>query len=114
MKRLVEITGVSILLIAALLYWYAWGSRQNRGLSFGYYGEFNTVSNALARLPGVSIVDSGYNADMTLEEIHFEINRDGRRLEIELGGRDPIRKMSGAALEKALSNLIEGGHRPVN
>jgi hypothetical protein len=106
MKLWVKIAWALILPVLALFCWYGWDSRTNRGLKFGYYGEFNTVSNALARLPNVRILKSGYNEDVSLEEFNFEIERDGRALEIFFSERNPIRRMSGTNLEKALSEMI--------
>jgi hypothetical protein len=34
--------------------WYRWDSARNRGKQYGYYGDFNRVSNALASIPGVT------------------------------------------------------------
>ena len=39
----------------AFVGWYRWDSSQNRGYTFGYYGEFNAVGNALAAIPGVTV-----------------------------------------------------------
>lgn len=107
MKRWVEITGIFISISVAIFCWYGWDSGKNRGLRFGYYGEFNTVSNALAHLPDVHVLKSWHNADITLEEFGFDINRKGQPLKIAFDESDPIRKMSGADLEKALSQLVE-------
>ena len=107
MKQWVKVARAFILIIVAFFCWYGWDSGKNHGLRFGYYGEFNNVSNALARLPGVHIVNSGYNADISLEGFSFEIERSGRRLEIFFAKDNPIRKMSGADLEKALPEFVE-------
>jgi hypothetical protein len=107
MKRWVEVAWAFILIIVAIFCWYGWDSGKNRGLRFGYYGEFNTVSNALARVPDVHILKSWYNDDITLEEFGFKIDQKGRPLDIFFGESDPIRRMSGSDLEKALSELVE-------
>jgi hypothetical protein len=106
MKEWVKFAWAFILIIVALLCWYGWDSRKNHGLSFGYYGEFNTVSNALSRMTGVHILKSWYNADVSLEGFGFEITRNGRHLDIVFADGDPIRKKSGTDLEKALSEFV--------
>ena len=102
-----RVVGTIALVIIGFLCWHVWDSGKNRGFSFGYYGEFNTLSNALARLPGVHITYAGYHDDITLEGIFFEVDRDGRHLKIVISEQDPIRRLSGANLEKGLSELIE-------
>jgi hypothetical protein len=106
-KWLVRVVATIALTIVGFLVWYGWDSRKNHGFAFGYYGQFNTVSNAVAQLPGVRITYAGYNGDITLEEIFFEVDRDGRHLKIFISEQDPLRRMSGVNLEKALSELIE-------
>jgi hypothetical protein len=104
---LVRVVAAITLAILGFLVWYAWDSRKNHGFTFGYYGQFNTMSNALASLPGVRITSATYNGDITLEGIFFEIDRGGRHLNIVIAEQDPVRRLSGAKLEKALSELVE-------
>jgi hypothetical protein len=106
-KRSLIATWAFILAIVVIIFWYRWDSGTNHSLKFGYYGEFNTVSNTLARLPGVHIVNSGYNADVSLEEFGFEIEARGRPLKLFFSEKNPIRGMSGAELEEALSDFVE-------
>jgi hypothetical protein len=106
MKEWVKFAWVFILIIVAVLCWYEWDSRKNHGLNFGYYGEFNTVSNALSRMTDVHILKSWYNAGLSLEGFGFEIARNERHWDIAFPDGDPIRKMSGADLEKALSEFV--------
>jgi hypothetical protein len=106
MKQWVKFAWVFILITVVYFCWYGWDSRKNHGFESGYYGEFNTVSNALSRMAGVHIVKSWYNAALTLEGFGFEIARDERHLDITFADGDPIRKMSGADLEKALSEFV--------
>jgi hypothetical protein len=107
MKRVsITLLAVVVLFVAFILL-YRWDSGRNHGFTFGYYGEFNTVSNALASLPGVTILNSGYNADVTLEEFGFDIRTsEGRDLHVWLMEEDPIRRMSKQKLTKALSDRI--------
>jgi len=108
MKRFVAILAVPVGVVAALICYYSWDSAKNRGFTFGYYGEFNTVSNALARISSVAILNSGYNADLDLEEFLFEIRTaDGRTNRMFFSVKSPIRKMSGKQLETALIQEIE-------
>ena len=93
--------------LVAFLFWYRCDSAENRGFTFGYYGTFNTVSNALASLPGVTVLGAGYNADVTLEEFGFRIMaRQNRELDIWFAERDPIRRMSGRQLARELEHRI--------
>ena len=83
------------------------GIQANHGYTWGYWGEFNTVRNSLAKLPGVTIVDFGCNADVTLEEFGFDIlTADSRPLKVWFGEQDPIRSLSGEALSKALRERV--------
>ena len=103
MKAIAAILGAAVLLFVALVLWYRWDSGTNHGYMWGYWGQFNTVSNALANLPGIRIVKSGANADVTMEEFGFEVvTSDGRQLHVWFSETDPIRKLSGQALTKAL------------
>ena len=105
------ITSVCLALIAlffAWIFWNRWDSEKNRGFTFGYWGEFNRVSNALASMPSVALISSGHNHDLTLEEFHFEIrNSEGRELDVWFGEDDPIRSMSGQKLSRALAEKIQ-------
>lgn len=103
MKRTIIILSTVVAVCIAGIMLYRWDSETNRGYRRGYWGQFNTVSNALARLPGVTIVKSGCNADVTLEEFGFDIvTADGRQVHVWFSEDDPIRKLSGDALSKAL------------
>ena len=101
---------VPVLLIGCVAFvgWYRWDSAKNRGYTFGYFGEFNTVRNALAAIPGVTVLDSGGNEDIVFEELRFDIRTsNGRQLRLWFGEQDPIRKMSGEKLARALVERIE-------
>src|SRR5437899_10724714 len=105
MRTIVAFACIIVFTVGFLL-WYRWDSSANRGYHFGYYGEFNTVSNALSALPGVVITNSWHNADVTLEEFGFDLLWKGRELKIFFGARDPVRELSGADLQRALAKLI--------
>ena len=93
--------------ITAFILWYRWDSGTNHGLSFGYFGQYNAVSNALSKIPAVTIVDTGYNADVTLEEFGFDIKTSsGSVLHIWLNEDDPIRRMSAGQIKHALETKI--------
>lgn len=98
------------LLVGALVgfvMWYRWDSGENHGHRFGYFGEFNAISNAVGSLPGITIIGSGYNADVTLEELGFTVLTDhGREMKIWFAENDPVRKMSGSQLTTALLQRI--------
>src|SRR5438552_8519642 len=93
-------------LIAALGFGYRWDSARNRGHTWGYWGELNSVSNTLLKIPGVTIVRPWYNADVTLEEFGFDILVQGRQVKLAFGERDPVRSLSGHRLERALMEMI--------
>jgi hypothetical protein len=108
MKYFLAILAVLVGAIVALISYHSWDSAKNRGYSFGYYGEFNTVSNALARINDVTILNSWHNADVSLEEFLFEIRTaDGPTNRIFFSETNPIRKMSGKQLEAALIAEID-------
>ncbi len=68
MKKKIQIGSLFLLVaLIAFIGWYRWDSSLDRGYEFGYWGSFNRVSNSLARLPGITVVNSGHNADVTME-----------------------------------------------
>jgi len=70
--------------------WYSWDRSRNRGHTWGYWGEFNTVSNTLAQLPGVIIIKVYCNRDLTLEEFGFDIlTAEKQKLHIGFDENDP-------------------------
>ncbi len=107
MRYVLTIGSGVVVAFIAFVFWYRWDSGKNRGLAYGYYGEFNTVSNILSKLPGVTILKSWHNADVTLEEFGFKILSHSQQLDLAFGERDPIRKLSGVDLEKALLEMIK-------
>lgn len=106
-KFAAALLAVMIFLVGSML-WYRWDSRTNHGHQFGYYGEFNRVSNALASIPGITITRSWANCDLSLEEFGFTaINSAGIPVRIALEERDPIRSLSGKLLVQTLSAEVE-------
>ena len=93
-------------LVAAFVLGYRWDAATNRGHTWGYWGEFNTVSNSLAKLPGVTITAPWYNADVTLEEFGFDVVVQGHQVKLAFGEKDPIRSLSRERLQKALTEQI--------
>ena len=83
-----------------------WDSSRNRGSEFGYYGEFNRVSNALAAVPGVTITGSWTNNDVTLEEFSFALAISNRAVELFFGETDAVRNMKKEAAVAALQGRI--------
>ena len=106
MKAISAIFGAAVLFLVAAVLWYRWDSATNRGYKRGYWGQFNTVSNELSALPGVIIVKPWYNADLTLEEFGFDLLTQGERVTLAFGEKDPIRRLSGQQLRKALLEQI--------
>jgi hypothetical protein len=108
MNRIMIILWGIVLLFIGFVVWYRWDSKTNHGYKWGYWSQFNTVSNALANLSGVTILKAGANADVTMEEFGFEVlNSDGRQLHVWFSETDPVRKLSGKALTSALQDKLK-------
>ena len=105
-----------ILLMIPIMFavWYRSDSARNRGREFGYYGEFNRVSNALVRIPRVTVTQAWHNADVTLEEFGFGITITGRPVQLDFGETDPIREMSRDRAVVALKARIATELSPAN
>ena len=88
--------------------WYRWDSAQNRGSKFGYYGEYNRVSNALASLPGVTITNAWYNRDVSLEEFGFDVLvATGQTARLFFSETDEVRRLPRSKMVDVLKNRIE-------
>src|SRR5262249_29407802 len=82
-------------------------TRTNHGYQFGYWGEFNRVSNALASIPGITITQTWVNCDITLEEFGFTATAASEGpVRIAVGENDRIRSLCGESLTKALNQEI--------
>lgn len=86
---------------------YVWDSNRNRGFLWGYYGDFNAISNELGRVPGVTITNYWYDPDISLEEMSFDLTVQGEPVRIFLEEEDPIRRLRKDALSNAAVLLIE-------
>ena len=94
--------------LGAFFFWYRFDSAQNRGYRFGYYADYNRVSNALASIPGVTITNTWMNCDITLEEFGFDLVTTGARaFHLYIGEKDPIRQLSGNEITEALKKQIK-------
>ena len=108
MNRILLALMVMVGVMLMLIFYYRWDSGRNRGHTYGYFGEFNTVSNALAKINGVTIQSSWHNADVTLEEFGFDYaTADGRVRKISFGEKSPIRVLAGDKLDDALIQEIQ-------
>ena len=86
---------------------YGWDSSKNRGYTWGYWGEFNSISNSLGKIPGIKLSKSGYNDDITVEHFEFDVvTAEGRPLALFFSSSDAVRKLSVPALSKALLERI--------
>ncbi|HWQ90236.1 MAG TPA: hypothetical protein VN673_01100 [Clostridia bacterium] len=115
MKRSTAVLGTLVGLLVVAILCYRWDSGTNHGYSWGYWGQFNTVSNALAAIPGLKIVKSGCNADVIMEEFGFDVTTgEGHQVHVWFSETDPVRKLSGGALSKALQHKIkkEASNKP--
>ena len=95
-----------IVFFFGFLGWSSWDASRNRGREFGYYGEFNRVSNALASIPGVTVTQSWHNHDITLEEFGFGLTVTGQPVVFLFEETDPIRSMRPEAKVAALRARI--------
>ncbi len=108
MKKLILILSAVVLVFVGFVVWYRWDSNTNHGYQFGYYGEFNRVSNALASIPGITITQAWANCDVTLEEFGFTATMGSSEpVRIAVGERDRIRGLSGDSLVQALKTEIQ-------
>ncbi len=98
----------AIVSFSILVGWYYWDSSENRGYTFGYYGEFNTIVSALETIPDIEIVFAGGNHDLSFEEIVIDVKMSNEKVVCLLfGEQDPIREMSGDLLIRAIREKIE-------
>jgi hypothetical protein len=108
MNRVILILATLIGMAAMLILSYRLDSGKNRGHTTGYWGEFNTVSNALAMIGGITILSASYNADVTLEEFGFEVKTtEGRTLKLFYSETTPVRELSGDKLNATLAKEIQ-------
>lgn len=107
MKVFVIFWVVLFLLIGGPIAWYRWDSAINRGSEYGYYGEFNRVSNALATIPTVTITQAWHNLDVSLEEFGFGVVVTGQPVRLFFSETDPIRTMKRDAATAALQKRID-------
>jgi hypothetical protein len=108
MKKLILSLSAVVAVFVGYVRWYCWDSDTNHGYQFGYYGEFNRVSDALASLPGITVTDSWARCDITLEEFGFTATRaSADPVCITVGKSDRIRSLSGDALVQALKTEIQ-------
>jgi len=106
--RHILILAAVCILAVGFIAWYRWDTSRNRGHRWGYWGEFNTISNTLAQLPGVTIVKAHCNEDVTLEEFWFEIRTlQKQEINLSFGENDPTRRLSGDQLHAALLKQIQ-------
>ena len=107
MKIALKLLASLAVVLIALVLLERWDEGTNRGCTWGYWGEFNTVSNCVAKLPGVTVVKAWWNADfLVLEEFGFDILTHGKEVSLGFGEKDPTRRLSGPKLERALLEMI--------
>ncbi len=91
--------------LGGFIAFYKWDASTNRGLSFGYYGELNTVKEAASSLPDVeSVRVAAANVDIGLEEFSIEVSmNDGRSTTLSFLETDSLRAQSGVELSQGLA-----------
>lgn len=113
LKRTFAALSTVVLMLIAFIVCYRWDSGTNRSHTWGYWGQFNIISNSLSRLPGIEIVKSHYDSDVTIREFAFEVlTPKGQKVFVLFGDGDPVRKLSGQPLSQALLEKIASA-RPV-
>jgi len=94
-------------LLCAPFYW--WDSHVNHGWHWGYYGDFNSVKDAIESVPDLTIVNRWENDDLTLEEFAFFVRRpDGKQIQLGFSEDDEIRHLRGASLRDSILRRLEG------
>jgi hypothetical protein len=106
MKLLAAVFGMIVVVAVSVSGFARWDRCTNRGYRFGYYGEFNTMSNGLASIPGVIVTNSWYNPDICIEEFGFGITSNGKPARVEIPENDPIRTLKSDVLSSALRTRI--------
>ncbi len=108
MTKLIFILSAVFVVFVGFIRCYRWDSETNHGFTFGYHGEFNRVSNALASIPSTTITQVRENCDITLEEFGFTVTTEsGEPVRIAIGEHDRIRRLSGKPLVQAPKKEIE-------
>ena len=96
-------TLVPALLIGFLVY----DGRENRGFTFGYYGDYNAITNALGQMTEISEMETFCHEDLFLEEIWFTVQLiDGTEKDIFIGQNESIRNLRHEELTLALRERI--------
>ena len=106
MRVFIIIIAVLIIGLFASVGWYFFDGSRNRGFEFGYYGEFNRLSNRLASIPGVVVTNAWHHNDIHLEEISFDLTYNGQALELRFGQDDAIRRKTRDATIAELRTMI--------
>ena len=106
MRGFLIIIAVLIIGLFAIVGWYFFDGSRNRGFEFGYYGEFNRLSNRLASIPGVVVTNDWHHNDLTLEEISFDLTFKGQPLQLRFGQDNAIRRTNRDAAIAELQAMI--------
>ncbi|HEX7863182.1 MAG TPA: hypothetical protein VF773_22830 [Verrucomicrobiae bacterium] len=111
-RKYLRVLGVFLLLLVILPGFiapalYIADMNVNRGYTFGYWGEYNRASNALAKMPVIMITNSYYLHDATLELFSFDLMVTGKSVQLRFPSSDPIRELTGDELREALQKTIE-------
>lgn len=110
---IVAVLGSLALGLISLVAFYLMDSNRNRGWHFGYWGEFNRVSNTIASIPGVAVTTFWHNADVTLEEFGFDVSFKGTTTSLFFGETNAIRSMPPDQMLIALKRKIGVGSHNV-
>lgn len=97
-----------------LISYYKWDSSVNRGSEFGYWGDFNRTSNALSSIPGLTIIRSWGNNDITLEEFSFDFKINDLKGHLFFEDHSPIRNMPRWKAQTLLQERVAHGRNSTN
>ncbi len=93
---------IIILLISLNIYF---GIGPNIGLSFGYYGKFNSIMNNLED-SGIEVIDWGLHRDITLEDFQITVLHRGEKTQLEFENAN-IRSIDD--LKKEIASMVSIG-----
>ncbi len=104
---LIRMAPLLVALALLPLLWMRWDSSENRGFHRGYWGDYNRIHDALAKLPDYKVAALYANKDVAMEEFGFSLSSENQPdIRLDFPENDEIRRWSGAKLERALAERI--------
>lgn len=107
------VPSLPLLAITLWILTYQLDSHNNFKLHWGYYGDYNRVTDAITSIPGALILDSWANGDITLEEFAVTVRTPaGDTIEMFFEEDDQVRHWHGSRLVEALKRRMDQGRQP--